>query len=620
MDRTQGWLADAMTVDREGSPSTVRGESPPPLYAIDDEEATQDFMTDEQFAATFPQATNTAQSETPAVRYRILDTFSTNGQTYRKGKTVEVQDGDFIRTIDVLEDQQSKAIFLRGQRFRRISRFRGLFDLHLNEVVMLVEYTEQEALSRLPQADLSIIPISDALKIRELILTNEAYPIYSYKESRQNRGLPRAVARESCRLVCRWKVLMTYRMKTNRKACVAMTIPRLRTDDSDHNYRARDEDLREEFRGKTIKGGSCPAWLEGEEQFDRNERGPTYGVDTLGYHRQRFSIPRDGTIDLTADTSQRPRYTVGDAFCGAGGASRGAKTAGFRVEWGVDFDPTAIQTYSQNFFLARCEATPVDVFVTYMEENYVVDVLHLSPPCKTFSPAHTRPVEALLKKTKPRIVTMENTFGLVERWRDWLHCMIRFFTALGFSVCWKVFNLAEYGLPQARRRLIVIASWYVIRFLGIIGGKTAYRITSPGEKLPSFPEPTHGPNRLPFTTVNNAIARIPPGFPNHDVRGAPRRNASPYNGDLPLRNCITTGGSLDIHPSGERAFTDRELACLQGFPLEHTFGMSKVKMQIGNALTEQSMRNIKLTTHFNDMWDRRSPVVEADAKTAELRS
>ena len=39
-----------------------------------------------------------------------------------------------------------------------------------------------------------------------------------------------------------------------------------------------------------------------------------------------------------------------------------------------------------------------------------------------------------------------------------------------------------------------------------------------------------------------------------------------------------------IHPSGERDLTDREFACLQGFPLEHKFGKTSVKKQIGNAV------------------------------------
>lgn len=47
--------------------------------------------------------------------------------------------------------------------------------------------------------------------------------------------------------------------------------------------------------------------------------------------------------------------------------------------------------------------------------------------------------------------------------------------------------------------------------------------------------------------------------------------------------CITTGNS-GVHPSGKRDFTHREIACLQGIPLEHKFSTTGVKRQIGNAV------------------------------------
>ena len=55
------------------------------------------------------------------------------------------------------------------------------------------------------------------------------------------------------------------------------------------------------------------------------------------------------------------------------------------------------------------------------------------------------------------------------------------------------------------------------------------------------------------------------------------------NGDALLK-CMTTNGQGQVHPSGKRAFTNREWACLQGFPLEHVFGKKEVKKQIGNAV------------------------------------
>ena len=47
-----------------------------------------------------------------------------------------------------------------------------------------------------------------------------------------------------------------------------------------------------------------------------------------------------------------------------------------------------------------------------------------------------------------------------------------------------------------------------------------------------------------------------------------------------------------IHPSGTRDFTHREFACLQGFPLEHRFGSTSVKKQIGNAVPPPVARAI----------------------------
>ena len=177
--------------------------------------------------------------------------------------------------------------------------------------------------------------------------------------------------------------------------------------------------------------------------------------------------------DPMTQSRQRQKYTFGDAFCGAGGTSRGAKMAGFRVNWGFDFDPAAINSYRLNFYNTDCIAAWAHNFVeSSIGDESKVDVLHLSPPCQVFSFAHTVDgkddemnsatffaVVELLKRTKPRVVTLENTSGLAVLHPIWLNSAIHFFTSLGFSVRWKVLNLAEYGLPQARKRLIIFASW-----------------------------------------------------------------------------------------------------------------------------------------------------------------
>ncbi|KAL8953598.1 MAG: hypothetical protein Q9222_000524 [Ikaeria aurantiellina] len=593
-------LERARTNHAADSPATVLGDQQPHRPAIlvpdgDDEMidlvaddgilgiSPEDFMTDQEFEATFLAArhNNTGSSATTDqhrdTEYRVVDACSIGGKTFKKRKTVELRDGDFLRIVNVLERRASGEKLLQGHRLRRLSRFQGLFDKQLNELLWIKEKEP----NHVQPISSDIVKLSEVMKIRDVVLTNATYPSYSYKEDPANAGLSRDFVREHCRLVCRWIMTTSYRPLTRKRKWSEKSLQTLRGTEADTNFRLEDEHLRRQWRGKTTKGGSCAGWLPGEQEFDAKEHQLNQGVNLFNFTLVR-DIPQTG--------QSRRRYTFGDAFCGAGGASRGAKAAGFRVDWGFDFEPAAIASYSKNFYAARCEAVSADTFISILAESFEVDILHLSPSCQPYSPAHTRPgkddemnqatlfaIEEVIKKTKPRIVTLENTFGLIERWPDWFNAMIRCFTSQGFSVRWGVLNLASYGLPQARKRLIVIAS-------------------CPGETLPTYPPPTHGPGRALLKTVNDAIGRIPLGFANHNPHSAGKRNMIPYNGDLPLRNCITTSGGLDVHPSGQRAFTDRELACLQGFPLEHQFGNTRVKLQIGNAVPPVFAR--KLCEHI----------------------
>jgi DNA (cytosine-5)-methyltransferase 1 len=172
----------------------------------------------------------------------------------------------------------------------------------------------------------------------------------------------------------------------------------------------------------------------------------------------------------------KQHYTFGDAFCGAGGASCGAQMAGLHVVWGFDKDPHACKSFGLNFYKASIYQLEAFDFC-HCTDECKVDILHLSPPCQPWSPAHTIrgkddetneaslfAIEAILLKAKPRVVAMENTAGLANRFSQHLNSVIQMFTVNGFSVRWKVVNCAEYGTPQARKRLIIIASWFVMCF------------------------------------------------------------------------------------------------------------------------------------------------------------
>lgn len=274
------------------------------------------------------------------------------------------------------------------------------------------------------------------------------------------------------------------------------------------------------------------------------------------------------------------RYTVGDCFCGAGGMSRGAVMAGLRVVFGFDSDLPACESYGRNNYGTTVYNLKAHVLLKL--GDHIVDILHLSPPCQFFSPAHTTvgkddekntasmfAIGQLLDNSKPRIVTMEETAGLLSKHLVYFNATINMFTSRGYSIRWAILNCADFGLPQRRLRLFIIAS-------------------CPGEPLPEFPKPTHaqhpeGTGLKPWVTINQAINKIPAGWYNHDIEGTATRNKPPHSGDK-VANCITTSGGGNVHPSGTRSFTHREFACLQLFPLGHKFGKVGIRKQIGNAV------------------------------------
>ncbi|KFY83095.1 hypothetical protein V500_10177, partial [Pseudogymnoascus sp. VKM F-4518 (FW-2643)] len=114
--------------------------------------------------------------------------------------------------------------------------------------------------------------------------------------------------------------------------------------------------------------------------------------------------PSDGMVRATNAASKAiikrvegQMYTYGDAFCGAGGATRGAHMAGLKVMWGFDFNSHACETWRLNFPSATMyEMSAFDVCDLWAKEAKAgkpnraqVDILHISPPCQFFSPAHT---------------------------------------------------------------------------------------------------------------------------------------------------------------------------------------------------------------------------------------
>ena len=174
------------------------------------------------------------------------------------------------------------------------------------------------------------------------------------------------------------------------------------------------------------------------------------------------------------------QYTYMDCFCGCGGTSAGAVLAGLLPVYAFDHDEAALQSYARAFNpgILKFQQNVVD-FVKFMRESIEangltgvqVDVCHLSPPCQFFSPAHTTSgkqdaanhdasfcIEEILELFRLRVATMEQTFGLKTHHPGKMVAILRQFLSKGFTITWSIVHLADYGVPQTRRRLILIAT------------------------------------------------------------------------------------------------------------------------------------------------------------------
>ncbi|PYH87560.1 C-5 cytosine methyltransferase DmtA [Aspergillus ellipticus CBS 707.79] len=361
----------------------------------------------------------------------------------------------------------------------------------------------------------------------------------------------------------------------------AASIEYISFEEADEGFKHRPASLRHAWRGDTRPFG------EGE-------------VSSIALDDTVVDLTDEGPI---TEQKKHRQYTFGDSFCGAGGVSCGARSAGLRPRWAFDHSAYAVATYRLNYDTAECEGSDVFNFLTNDYGFLKIDISHGSPPCQTWSPAKT--IESvnddansacifscsnIIRQARPRVHTMEETSGLSERHKDTLYRVIQDFVEIGYSVRWAMLDCVKYGVPQFRKRLVIIAS-------------------GPGETLPPLPKPTHG---LPgsglqaYVTISQVISRIPLGVPDHDVEKALGRGFSraPFNPNQQARTITCGGGERNYHPSGRRGFTNREFACLQTFPMGYRFGQREVRKQIGNAvppvLAEAFYRAIKDSLHETD--------------------
>lgn len=316
--------------------------------------------------------------------------------------------------------------------------------------------------------------------------------------------------------------------------------------------------------------------------------------------------------------------TAIDLFCGAGGLTQGLRQSGFRVLAAIDNAPLAVDAYRLNHPGTRVwrrdirRLPPLEMAAEVGLEPGGLDLLAGCPPCQGFSTLRTKHQGASVEDRRnglvaqfarfaealrPRALLMENVPGLADDVR--LKRLLTRLRHLNYELTYGVLDAADYGVPQRRRRFVLI---------GLQGRKVEFaepakrrrtvkgaigRLGSPQES----DDPLHNHGEIRSEKVRRRIEAIPPegslrlmgedhqlpchirsnGF--YDIYG---RMVWKEPSPTITGGCINPSKGRFLHPDQHRAITLREAALLQSFPPHYEFPLDHGKYRaadlIGNAL------------------------------------
>lgn len=321
-----------------------------------------------------------------------------------------------------------------------------------------------------------------------------------------------------------------------------------------------------------------------------------------------------------------------DLFSGCGGLSCGLEMSGHRCLLGVEANKEAIKSFAANHHEAEVYLGDIKLLkekkLKELLKGQKVDMVVGGPPCQGFSTVGKGEVEddrnqlfrefvRIVKLTQPKIILFENVTGLVAKKNQViLKQIFQYFEKLGYNMDARVLSAEEFGVPEKRRRTIIMG-------------------VKDGECL--FPTASHGTRAGKKTvTVKDALKNLKAKdgrIYNHDVKLAlvkktedrerlkfiPAGRGIRYQQDekeflpkklwfgvdwkklrenrfrqtrlqrLPLNEpspTILTARTSYYHPVEPRFLTPREAAACQSFPNDFIFHGSQTAVfrQIGNAV------------------------------------
>ena len=302
-----------------------------------------------------------------------------------------------------------------------------------------------------------------------------------------------------------------------------------------------------------------------------------------------------------------------ELFAGAGGLALGIEKAGFHTVGLIECDKDCVQTLERN----RPKWNVIHSKVEDIDYSSFkgVDVISGGFPCQAFSSAGKRlgfkdargnlffEMMRPIRELKPRIVLAENVQGLLNHNQGkTIKIVISALQDEGYSVNYQLLNAVDFGVPQKRKRLIMIGSRDHEFIPDIKPSEKSYKTVR--DALENCP----ASNGIEYSAAKKQVMMLIPqggcwtSLPDHVQReymgasygqgskmGGRRGMARRISWDEPCLTVLCSPSQKQTercHPEETRPFTIRESARLQTFPDSWDFcgSISSQYRQIGNAV------------------------------------
>lgn len=315
-----------------------------------------------------------------------------------------------------------------------------------------------------------------------------------------------------------------------------------------------------------------------------------------------------------------------DLFSGVGGLTSGMHSAGFKTKFAFEIDELASKAYNLNHKKTKVITKDIrEVDLQEIKKELGEETIHLlagCPPCQGFSSIRRlnkpEPVAdernslineyvRFIKELMPYTFMMENVPGLALD--DSFHKSRRILEQLGFHVDHRIVNVKDYGVPQSRKRLVMVGSRLApLKVAEPLNKTKTMNVRKAIGDLP-LPEKSDDPFHKIFPSHTQEIFQLIKDIPhnggsrkdlgkNRQLKCHQKENVG-FNdvyGRLRWDDYSTTitGGCLNpskgrfLHPEQDRCISAREAALLQSFPKKYKFPVdasrASIALMIGNAL------------------------------------